>query len=219
MRQRKEKPWKPLGSTGGPEITATREDIIAAQQQDVSLEKLRKIATEGGEPKTVGKGNQVRYFFNSGLLFREYRSSPQARGQLYTQLVVPTPFRSQVLRLAHDSALSGHLKAKKTTERIWAHFYWPGLQSDVRRYCASCDPCQRTTPKGKVGKVPVVMPPLIDTCFRRIAVDLIGPLTPFTERGNRYILTIVDLATRYPEAVALPSTEAERVAEALMVVF
>ena len=219
MRQRKEKPWKPLGSTGGPEITATREDIIAAQQQDVSLEKLRKIATEGGEPKTVGKGNQVRYFFNNGLLFREYRSSPQARGQLYTQLVVPTPFRSQVLRLAHDSALSGHLKAKKTTERIWAHFYWPGLQSDVRRYCASCDPCQRTTPKGKVGKVPVVMPPLIDTCFRRIAVDLIGPLTPLTERGNRYILTIVDLATRYPEAVALPSIEAERVAEALMVVF
>ena len=219
MRQRKEKPWKPLGSTGGPEITATRKDIIAAQQQDDSLEKLRTIASEGGGPKTVGKGNQVRYFYNNGLLFREYQSSPQARGQMYTQLVVPIQFRSQVLRLAHDSALSGHLKAKKTTERIWAHFYWPGLQSDVRRYCASCDPCQRTTPKGKVGKVPVVMPPLIDTCFRRIAVDLIGPLQPVTERGNRYILTIVDLATRYPEAVALPRIEAERVAEALMVVF
>ena len=219
MRQRKEKPWRPLGSTGGPEITATREDIIAAQQRDDSLEKLRKLATEGSEPKTIGKGNQVRYFFNNGLLFREYQSSPQARGQTYTQLVVPTQFRPQVLRLAHDSALAGHLKARKTMERIWAHFYWPGLQSDVRRYCASCDPCQRTTPKGKVGKVPVVMPPLIDTCFRRIAVDLIGPLQPVTERGNRYILTIVDLATRYPEAVALPGIEAERVAEALMVVF
>ena len=219
MRRRKERPWKPLQSTGGLEITATREDIIAAQQQDESLEKLRKIADAGGVPKTVGKGSQVRYYFKNDLLFREFQSPTQANGQMFTQLVVPTPFRQQVLRLAHDSALAGHLKAKKTTERIWSHFYWPGLQSDVRRYCASCDPCQRTTPKGKVGKVPVVMPPLIDTCFRRIAVDLVGPLQPVTERGNRYILTIVDLATRYPEAVALPSIEAERVAEALMEVF
>ena len=57
--------------------------------------------------------------------------------------------------------------------------------------------------------------PLIDTPFRRVAVDLIGPLHPITERGNRYILTLVDYATRYPEAVALPKIETERVAEAL----
>nr|XP_054759498.1 uncharacterized protein LOC129265535 [Lytechinus pictus] len=219
MRLRKDKPWKPLKSSGGPEITATREEIIAAQKQDETLEKVRKIATEGGKPKVVGKGSQVRYYYNNGLLFREFQTSLEARGQMYTQLVVPTPFRTQVLRLAHDSALSGHLKARKTTERILAHFFWPGLQSDVRRYCASCDPCQRTTPKEKVCRVPVVMPPLIDTCFRRIAVDLIGPLQPVTERGNRYILTIVDLATRYLEAVALPKIEAERVAEAMMEVF
>ena len=218
MRRRK-KEWQPLKSAGGPEITATREDIIAAQQQDDTLEKLRRIAAEGGEAKMVGKGSQVRYFYNNGLLFREYQSFPQDRGQIYTQLVVPKPFRSQVMRLAHDSALAGHLKTKKTTERILTQFFWPGLQTEVRRYCASCDQCQRTTPKGKVGRVPVVMPPLIDTCFRRIAVDLVGPLHPVTERGNRYILTIVDLATRYPEAVALPSIEAERVAEALMEVF
>ena len=100
-------------------------------------------------------------------------------------------------------------------DRIQAEFYWPGIQSDVQRYCASCDSCQRTTPKGRIGKVPLVNPPLIDTCFRRVALDLIGPLDPVTERGNRYILTIVDLATRYPEAIALPRIEVERVAEAL----
>ena len=218
MRQRKAKPWKPLGSSDGPQITATREDIVAAQQQDESLEKLRRIA-DGGQPKTVGKGHEVQFFYDNGLLFRKYVLSPQAGGRTFTQLVVPAPFRSQVMRLAHDSALAGHLKAKKTTERIMAHFYWPGMEADVRRYCASCDPCQRTTSKGRIGKVPVVIPPLIDTCFRRTAVDLIGPLQPITDRGNRYILTIVDMATRYPEAIALPRIEAERVAEALLEVF
>ena len=218
MKQRKEKPWKPLGTSDGPEITATREDIVAAQQKDDTLGKLRSFADKG-EPKVVGKGHEVQFFYNNGLLFRKYTLSPQAGGRTYTQLVVPTIYRSQVMKLAHDSALAGHLKAKKTTERILAHFFWPGMEADVRRYCASCDPCQRTIPKGRIGKVPVILPPLIDTCFRRIAIDLVGPLQPVTDRGNRYILTIVDLATRYPEAIALPRIETEYVAEALMEVF
>lgn len=50
-------------------------------------------------------------------------------------------------------------------------------------------------------------------------MDLVGPLHPITDRGNRYILTLVDYATRYPEAVTLPSIETERVAEALMDIF
>ncbi|KAK7474090.1 hypothetical protein BaRGS_00034696 [Batillaria attramentaria] len=57
--------------------------------------------------------------------------------------------------------------------------------------------------------------PLIDEPFRRIAVDLVGPLV-LPDRKNRYILCVVDYATRYPEPVALPSIEAERVAEALV---
>lgn len=55
--------------------------------------------------------------------------------------------------------------------------------------------------------------------FQRIAVDIVGPLQPVTDRGNRYILTIIDYATRYPEAIALQGIEAERVAEALVDVF
>lgn len=39
------------------------------------------------------------------------------------------------------------------------------------------------------------------------------------DKGNRYVLTLVGYATRYPEAVALPSIETERVAEALIEVF
>ena len=61
--------------------------------------------------------------------------------------------------------------------------------------------------------------PLIDTPFKRLAVDIVGPIEPRSERRNRYILTMIDYATRYPEAVALPSIETERVAEALVEMF
>ena len=103
--------------------------------------------------------------------------------------------------------------------RVLAEFYWPGVQSDCKRYCRSCDICQRTVPKGCVGKVPLGKMPFIDEPFCRVAVDTIGPLSPITERGNRYILNLVDYSTRYPEAVALPNIETERVAEALLEMF
>jgi len=51
--------------------------------------------------------------------------------------------------------------------------------------------------------------PLIEMPFKRVAVDLVGPIAPVTDRGNRYILTMVDYATRCPEATALKSIEAD----------
>ena len=41
--------------------------------------------------------------------------------------------------------------------------------------------------------------PLIDEPFQRVAVDLVGPIQPATTKGNWYILTLVDYATRFPE--------------------
>ena len=61
--------------------------------------------------------------------------------------------------------------------------------------------------------------PLIETSFESVAVDLVGPIQPVTESKNRYILKLMDYATRYPEAVPFPGIEAERVAEALFNMF
>ena len=74
-------------------------------------------------------------------------------------------------------------------------------------------------PKGKVSKVTLGKMPIIDELFKRVSVDLIGPVAPVSEHGNRYILSVVDFGTRYPEAAALPKIETERVAEALFEIF
>ena len=55
-----------------------------------------------------------------------------------------------------------------------------------------------------------------DVPFKPFAVDLIGPIEPASEAGHRYILTLVDYATRYLEAVPLKRIDTETVAEALV---
>lgn len=89
----------------------------------------------------------------------------------------------------------------------------------MSRFCRSCDQCQKTVDKGRVPRAKLVRMPIIEEPFQRVSVDLVGPLEPRASDGSRYILTIVDYATRYPETVALKSYDIVCVAEALLAVF
>ncbi|XP_070212629.1 uncharacterized protein [Littorina saxatilis] len=181
-------------------------DLKKEQREDHTLNRLHVLA----ETKIV-KG-RVTFVHVKGILYRQYIDK---YGKTHQQVVVPIQRRSKVLSVGHDTPMAGHLGHKKTRERVWQDFYWPGMVGDIRRYCMSCDTCQRTTPKGRTKRVPLGKMPVIDTAFKRVAVDLIGPIKPISESKKQYILVMVDYATRYPEAVALKDIRAETVAEAL----
>ena len=122
--------------------------------------------------------------------------------------------------MAHEDILAGHLGIKKSSDRILTNFYWPGILGDIRRLCQSCNICQRTVNNRNVKKAPVQSVPWVHLPFDKVAIDLIDPLYPVTNRGKRYILTVVDYATPYPEAVPLEKKiDTKTIAEALMGIF
>ena len=133
------------------------------------------------------------------------------------QLLLPKPYRKIVCKVAHSVPLAGHLGRDKTADRITRRFYWPTLFRDVAEYCHRCPECQRTT-RGNQRRVPLVPLPIMREPFKRIAMDIVGPL-PRSRRGNQYILVVCDYATRYPEAVPLRTTDAGTVAEHLIHLF
>ena len=96
-----------------------------------------------------------------------------------------------------------------------AHSYWPGVKRDIEDYCRACPECQRTAPRPSVRNLLIPMP-LIEVPFERLALDSVGPL-PRTSRVHHYILSMVDYATRYPEAVPLRAAKA--VTRELMILF
>jgi len=186
----------------------TKEQLQVLQSEDKSLDKFRHM----NDAKTKGL-QEVSFEVNDGILYRVYKHPKVSE---IRQVIVPQTLRRQVLNVAHDSLFGGHLGIKKTRERILASFYWPGLDRDVADFCRTCDICQKTVHKGSVHKVPLGKMPVIDVPFKRVAVDIVGPIDPPTEGGHRYILTLVDYATRYPEAIPLKKITAESVAEALV---
>ena len=129
------------------------------------------------------------------------------------QLVLPSQFRKAVLQMAHEVPMAGHLGKHRTLSRISQRFYWPSLH----KFCRCCQVCHKFS-RQKADKAPLIPLPIIMEPFRRVAIDIVGPLIR-TKAGNRYILVLCDYATRYPEAVALKTIDAEHVAEALIDIF
>ena len=162
---------------------------------------------------------EISFEVKGGVLYRVYKHPYVNSGKPLKQVMVPVQLRSRIMELAHGSLMGGHMGIKKTADKIQSAFYWPGIQGDVTRFCKSCDVCQKTVNKGSVPKVPLEKMPLIDKPFKRVAIDLVGPIGPPSEDGHRYILTLVDFATRYPEAVPLKNIDTETVAEALVDIF
>ena len=75
------------------------------------------------------------------------------------------------------------------------------------------DCAMKKVPRGK-RKAPLLPIP-VEGAFDRVAMDILGPL-PVTNDGNRYIIVFSDYYTRWPEAFALPSIEAPRIAQLLV---
>ena len=204
--------------SGSIDVDVSAEDMKVDQKSDGSLKRCFERA-DTGMRIISGEQNVSQFTLQKGLLYRMFQSPKVNDNKVIKQLVVPKQYRDTVMKLAHDFIMSGHLGIEKTTDRVLFTFYWPGVHGDVVIFCRSCDVCQKMYPKGKVMKVPLGQLSLIDTPFERVAVDLVGPIVPVTERGNMYLLTFVDYSTRYPDAVALKGIETERVAEAMVDIF
>ena len=195
-------------------LPVTREKFIVAQTEDVSLAKCFENVSPD---RATAQAEKVAYFIENGLLMRTYnpRAGVDSAWSTVVQVVVPRVLRNKVLSLAHDIPWSGHLGVTKTYDRVLRHFFWPGMKSDVAQYCRTCHTCQVTgKPNQVIPPAPLRPIPAMGEPFERVIVDCVGPL-PRTRSGNQYLLTMICVATRYPEAIPLRNITAKAVVKAL----
>uniref|UniRef100_A0A3B3HU39 Gypsy retrotransposon integrase-like protein 1 n=1 Tax=Oryzias latipes TaxID=8090 RepID=A0A3B3HU39_ORYLA len=182
-------------------------NISDLQKEDKDLKPLFAKVTQSNDKLFVEKS---QFIVDNNVLY-------MAEGE-QRRLVVPVICRPLVMQLAHTVPWAGHLGRHKTYLRAASRFYWPSMYTDIQKYCAACPTCQKTCPTRKSNRVLLQPLPVISTPFRRIAMDIVGPLVK-SSSGHEYILVVCDYATRFPEAFPLRTSTAPTVVRALVQLF
>ena len=201
------------------------EGLIDTGPVDIPLPKLgaadrNSLSSEQEEDPTLkaqwllAKKNDKGYSFEKGLLVH---TTFDELGDDIIRILVPKGRRKAVLELAHTHMLAGHFGRKKTFTRLSAKFLWPRMWLEVKEYVRSCGGCQLASRKDK-ARAPL-QPLQVETePFHKVAFDIVGPL-PKSSSGFRYILTMMDLYSKFPAAVPLKRVDNFSVLEAMMSVF
>lgn len=173
-------------------VLLTREALLKAQKSDPSLAKCWAAIVD------KAKCNEKQPFFiEKNVLMRRWvapshtaSESGDESGAVY-QVVLPGNCGQQVLALGHENVCSGHLGIAKTYNRVLKHFFWPGMRSEIARFCRTCPTCQIVgKPNQPVPLAPLQPIPAIGEPFEHVLVDCVGPL-PRTKSGNQFLLTLM----------------------------
>ncbi|GFT18133.1 retrovirus-related Pol polyprotein from transposon 412 [Trichonephila clavipes] len=89
---------------------------------------------------------------------------------------------------------------------------------DVEEFVKTCDSYQRVGKPRDKAKAPLKLVPIISEVFSKINIDAVGPL-PVSTKQNRYLITSICVASKYPEAIPVESTTSPNVIDALLNIF
>jgi transposase InsO family protein len=124
--------------------------------------------------------------------------------------LVPIPLRRRVFEFFHNAA---HPGCRATRRLICSRFVWPKMSTQIAHWARECLPCQRAKTSRHAQPPPAAIPVPVHR-FHHIHIDLVGPLP--ISNGFSHLLTIVDRASRWPEALPLAATTATACAQAFL---
>ena len=179
-----------------------------AQQQDEEIHNiLLELCKDEPDPQVTST-----YCLEKDMLYHVEKGT-KTRPHTRMQLVVPPSCRKMVLEGAHDGYVGGHLGIEKTTDKVSKSYFWSTLLKDVMQYVQTCETCQRK--KLAKERRPMQDMPMPSSPMEIVGIDTCGPF-PVSATGNKYVCTIVDHFSGWPEAYAIPDKSANTIAQLLL---
>lgn len=178
-------------------LQVTDDDILQAQKSSELCIALEKACNYRGQ--WVGQ--------HQGLL-----RVRQMDGKY--KIVLPPALWPRVFEIYHDSIYAGHLRAPQLYHRVATLYWWPGMREAAYNWVMSCHDCG-----SRKARPQKIVPPLrslgIGVLCDRWGLDVAGPLH-LTEAGNRYVVALVEYASKFVVAEPVATHDALTIARVIM---
>ena len=126
-----------------------------------------------------------------------------------TRVVVPRHLQQQMLRDTNSSAYGGHFSGQRLYTALMAHWWWEGMFNDARRFARAFPECVIITGGGRASRPPLHPIP-VSKPFQILGIDVMD--LPLTDQGNKHVVVIQDLFTKWHLAFAVPDQKTTRIA-------
>ena len=167
----------------------------------LSVEQMIELQKNDSQARNIvirlrkEKDNAKMFIMHDGVLCRLWTEEKET----FRCTFVPQVLRDPLLVLAHNQ--NGHNGGRRMYMALKKMYYWPGMKGEIFKHCKTCKECMlqnqaNTSAEFKHFKVPEVP-------MQLICMDLVGPISPVTSRGNRFILTCIDMLTGFTITVPI----------------
>ena len=126
------------------------------------------------------------------------------------RILVPEGSRRQIFEAVRNLS---HLSGRASLAIISRSYIWRNMRRDVFQWARQCQDCA-VSKVARHARPSTLSIPVTAERFGHVHIDLVGPFP--IDQGYRYLLTMMDRTTRWPEAVPLPDTTTDSVLQAFL---
>lgn len=167
--------------------------------QEIQLERMGIIAMK--EMYQEDANFKEAYEFCQAMNERyhtDFSQSMLQEGLIFkgSQLCIPNcSMRENIVKEKYCGSLSGYFGLDKTLELVRRFYFWPSLQSDVRKFVSECVVCQRA--KGTSSNAGLYIPlPIPTKPWDSVNMDFVLGL-PRTKSGYDNVHVVVDVYSNF----------------------
>ena len=123
--------------------------------------------------------------------------------------VVPRHLRHDILKDVHSGPFGGHFSGPRLFKTLANSLWWEGMYRDALKFARTCPECNFATGTGRTVKPPLHPIP-VSRPFQIFGIDIMD--LPLTDQGNRHVVVIQDLFTKWPLVFPVPDQKTTRIA-------
>ncbi|MCP4993462.1 MAG: DDE-type integrase/transposase/recombinase [Gammaproteobacteria bacterium] len=213
-------PEGPGGPVAPPEIELGAWAI--AQAEDEVLQVVDTWITRGEKPSRAEIRGKALVYHKYAHVYNALSKGEDQVLRYYIKTfldetreryLVPDSKKEEVFQMVHCAPGAGHFGINATTALALRHFWYPGIQADIRARVKTCIVCVQKDLDSRITRANHV-PGTSGFPGQTLYIDLV--VMPASDSGHRYVLSMQDGFSRFISLAPLRTKTTGEVIQALM---